>query len=59
MVQGHHYYLNITFAAGSTIAQLVGLHSWRPMVYLSVKKPEKSNTESITGSRLFTNFVTK
>lgn len=59
VIQGHHYYLNITFAAGSTIAQLVGLHSWRPMVYLSVKKPEKTNTESITGSRLFTNFVTK
>jgi hypothetical protein len=58
VIQGHHYYLNITFAAGSTIAQLVGLHSWRPMVYLSVKKPEKTNTESIIGSRLFTNFVT-
>lgn len=59
VVQGHHYYLNITFAAGSTIAQLVGLHSWRPIVYLSVKKPDKANVESITGSRLFTNFVTK
>ncbi len=59
VVKGHLYYFNITFAAGSTIAQLVELHKWRPMFYLSVKKPQKSNTESITGSRLFTNFVTK
>jgi hypothetical protein len=58
LVQGHHYYINITFAAGSSIAQLVGLHSWRPLVYLVSKRPGREDSDFITGSRQFTNFVT-
>jgi Inhibitor of Apoptosis domain len=58
VVQGYHYYLNVTFAAGSNIAQKVGLHSWRPIVYLTSKRPGREENDFITGSRQFTNFVT-
>jgi hypothetical protein len=57
VVAGHHYYLNITFAADSTIAQLVGNQSWRPIVYLYAKR-QKKGIDEIQSSRLFTNFTT-
>ncbi|AYV86346.1 MAG: hypothetical protein Solumvirus5_13 [Solumvirus sp.] len=58
VVQGYHYYLNITFAAGSNIAQLVGSQGWRPIVYLTTKRPGREETDYITGVREFTNLVT-
>jgi hypothetical protein len=57
VVAGHHYYLNITFSAGSEIAKLVGSESWRPIVYLKTKRLKKGIDE-IQSSRLFTNFTT-
>lgn len=62
VVQGHHYYLNITFAAGSTIAQKVGQYGWRPMVYLNPRGPgerrEIDPTNPTKGLLIFANFVT-
>lgn len=57
VVAGHHYYLNLTFAAGSTIAQLVGSQAWRPIIYLYTKH-QKKGIDEIHTSRLFTNFTT-
>lgn len=58
VVQGYHYYFNITFEAGSAIAQKVAKESWRPIVYLISKRPGREATDFITGSRQFTNFIT-
>lgn len=57
VIAGHHYYLNLTFAAGSSIAQMVGDHAWRPIVYLYTKR-QKKGIDEIQSSRLFTNFTT-
>ena len=59
VIRRHHYYLNITFAAGSTIDQLVGHHEWRPQIYLTSKKVDPLNgRDTIVGSRVFTHFNT-
>lgn len=60
VVSGHHYYLNITFAAQSTIAQKVGDvgdKAWRPIIYVFSKTKDKDGVETIQ-SRLFTDFIT-
>ncbi len=54
-IQDHHYYMNFTFDKGSNIAKLVGLHSWRQMIYI---RSRGFCCCSTTNSRLFTNFVT-
>lgn len=59
VVRKHHYYLNITFASSSTIAQLVGLYAWRPMIYLTSKRVDPSTgRDSVITSRVFTHFNT-
>ena len=59
VIRRHHYYLNITFAAGSTIAQLVGHHEWRPQIYLTSKKVDPlTGRDTIVGSQVFTHFNT-
>lgn len=62
VVQGHHYYLNITFAAGSTIAQMVGQFGWRPMIYLDPRGPGETRVfdpaQPTKGLLIFANFVT-
>lgn len=62
IVQGHHYYLNITFAAGSMIAKMVGQYGWRPMVYLNPRGPgerrEIDPANPTKGLLIFANFVT-
>jgi hypothetical protein len=62
VVQGHHYYLNITFAAGSLIAKMVGQYGWRPMVYLNPRGPgekrEIDPSNPTKGLLIFANYVT-
>jgi hypothetical protein len=55
LVHGHQYRIAITFNAGSTIAQNVAAHQYRPIIYLSVKS---SGSNVPIGSRIFTNFLT-
>ena len=59
VIRGHHYHLNITFAAGSTIAQRVGNHAWKPLIYLTTKKVHPlTGKDTVLGSRVFTHFNT-
>jgi len=54
LIQGYHYYLNFTFAAGSFIAQRVGNQAWRPMCYLMC-----AQGAGVKQTCVFTNFVTR
>lgn len=59
LMKKHYYYLNITFAAGSTIAELVGAHQWRPLIYLSATQANPTTGIVTTiGSRVYTHFNT-
>jgi hypothetical protein len=62
IVQAHTYHLNITFAAGSLIAKMIGEYGWRPMVYVNSKGPgEKRKIDlayPLKGLLIFGNFNT-
>jgi hypothetical protein len=44
VIKAHHYYLNLTFKAGSTIAQLVGQQAWRPIMWLNTSTVNSNPT---------------
>ena len=61
MIKGHHYYLNFTFKAGSTIALLVGKQAWRPIMWLNTNISDSNPTSVSAGGKTpriwkFTNF---
>lgn len=62
LIQGRHYYLNLTFAMGSTVAQHVGQQQWRPIMFLALNRPERPERTFVdiksSAFRHFANFVT-
>lgn len=52
IVEGSRYSMNLTFEAGSNIAQMVALQCWRPNIFFT------TGTKKPVATRQFTNFVT-